>query len=91
MKVEYKYNLNEQYYIVAGTDTISKAKLTGVKFVQEKILYIYDRVREVEESGIALTLDEAKQRCLKNIDKMFYDWKNEIIKLTEEDINKKGE
>ena len=94
MQLEYKYVLGEEYYVVDGWTISRKVTLTGVVFNKENVLYNYNdshRWCQIKESNLASTLEEAKEKCLKRMDKDFLEIKEEVIKLTESDFNKKGE
>ena len=88
MKLEYKYVLGEDYYIVEGWHVANRVRLTGVRFNGDKIWYAYThgKVREVEESNIALTLEEAKEKCSRNLDEFVSENKQELISITEMDF-----
>ena len=88
MQLEYKYVLGEDYYITDSWHICNRVRLTGVRFNGDKIWYTYTHgnVKEVEESKIALTLESAKEKCLKNIDEFVTQTKEEIISLTDMDF-----
>jgi len=93
MELEYKYTLGNDYYVIDGWTVSRKVRLTGVIFNGKNVLYNYNgsTTIRIKESDIALTLKEAKERCLKRMDKDISEIKEEVIKLTEADFNKKGE
>lgn len=88
MKLEYKYTLGEDYYIIDSWKVRLRVRLTGVKFDGNNILYTYThgKVHEVEESNIASTLEEAKERCLNNLNNYVAETRKEITNLTEMDF-----
>ena len=88
MKLEYKYKLGEDYYIMDAWQICLRVRLTGVRFDGNKILYTYThgQSHEVEEFKVALTLEEAKERCLKNLNNYVEETKKEITNLTEIDF-----
>lgn len=88
MKLEYKYTLGEDYYIIDAWAVCLKVRLTGVKFNGNNILYTYThgKTHEVEESKVVSTLEEAKEKCLRNLDNYVTEVKKEIKNLTEMDL-----
>ncbi len=88
MKLEYKYVLGEDYYIIEGWEISNRVRLTGVRFNGDKIWYAYThgKVQEVEESKIASTLKEAKEKCLKTLDEFVTQTKEQMAGLTDMDF-----
>ena len=88
MKLEYKYILGEDYYIIDSWHISDRVRLTGVRFDGDKIFYTYThgKVKEVEESNITLTLEEAKEKCLRNLNEFVAETKQEFMNITEMDF-----